>query len=317
MQSTLEPAGRAAEDIASLFYWMTGGAVIIWLIVVGLAVYAIVRPGKHNPRTTQLFIIGGGAILPTIILTGLLCASLPMLPELQRPAPDGSLTIHVSGVCWWWRVEYEGPDGGSFVTANEIRLPVNMPIEFKLNSEDVIHSFWIPALGGKVDMIPGRQTRLKLHPTRVGTFRGACAEYCGTAHAQMNFDVIVMSQEDFANWVVSQREPAVRTLTPVAQIGRDHFFRSGCSACHTIRGTDADGHVGPDLTHFGNRKTIGAGILPNTHDNIALWIRDTDHVKPGVEMPTFNFASDNASDNASDKSNNTASAIASYLQQLN
>jgi cytochrome c oxidase subunit 2 len=279
-QSALDPAGIASDEIATLFYWMSGSAIVIWVIVVGVAVYAICQPREHHPRTVKLLVIGGGAVFPTIILTGLLCASLPMLPELQRPAPEGSLKINVSGVMWWWRVGYERESGEIVTSANEIRLPLGRPVEFKLQSEDVIHSFWIPALGGKVDMIPGRETRLKLHPTRAGIFRGVCAEFCGAAHAQMNFDVVVMPAEEFDDWLAQHAAPHRST-------GQETFLRSGCGACHQIRGTLADGQVGPDLTHFGDRLSIGAGVLPNTEQNLVRWIRQTHIVKPGVEMPAF------------------------------
>ncbi|WP_417738175.1 cytochrome c oxidase subunit II [Rosistilla oblonga] len=286
-QSTLQPAGEAAEAIAVLFYWMCAGAVVIWIIVVGLAVYAIYQPGQHHPQTIKRWVIGGGAVFPTIVLTGLLCASLPMMPELQRPAPQGSLQVHVSGVRWWWRISYQIDDETVVETANEIRLPVGRPVEFKLDSEDVIHSFWIPALGGKVDMMPGRQTRLKLHPTRVGTFRGVCAEFCGAAHAQMNFDVVVMPADEFDAWLKQLTRPPASSQEPDATDGEKHFFAVGCHACHAIRGTDAKGSMGPDLTHFGSRPSIAAGLLPNNHDNLVRWITETDRVKPGVDMPAF------------------------------
>ena len=266
---------------------MSGGAVAIWLIVIGVAVYAIYHPGQHHPRTTKLLVLGGGAVFPTIVLTGLLCVSLPMLPDLQRPAPPGSLQIHVSGVLWWWRIDYLTSEGDTIATANEIRLPVGQPVEFKLNSEDVIHSFWIPSLGGKVDMIPGRQTRLQLHPTRVGTYRGACAEFCGTAHAQMNFDVVVMPVDEFNDWLSDQAETAKHPVEPDAIAGQQHFLKYGCSACHTIRGTHAQGAVGPDLTHFGSRLSIAAGVLKNNSENLARWITQTHDVKPGADMPEF------------------------------
>ncbi|GAA5505827.1 hypothetical protein Rcae01_01275 [Novipirellula caenicola] len=284
---------------------MSGGAVAIWLIVIGLAVYAIYQPGPHHPRTTKLLVIGGGAVFPTVVLTGLLCYSLPMLPDLQRPAPTGSLQIHVSGVLWWWRIEYIGEDGQTFATANEIRLPVDQPVEFKLHSEDVIHSFWIPSLGGKVDMIPGRQTRLQLHPTRVGTYRGACAEFCGTAHAQMNFDVVVMPVDEFNDWLIAQRKDAKPPQESVAIEGQRQFLKHGCSACHTIRGTDAQGKVGPDLTHVGSRVSLGAGILKNGPENLARWITQTHKVKPGVEMPEFDSLSDD-----------DLKSMVAYLEQL-
>ena len=146
---------------------MAGGAAIVWTRVVGVAIYAIaIRPGAHDDRKTKMLIIGGGVIFPTVVLTGLLAYGLSLLPGLLEPAPEGSLTIAVSGEQWWWRVTYLPPGGEPFELANEIRIPVGQPVEFLLSSPDVIHAFWIPSLGGKVDMIPGRATRLKLEPTR-------------------------------------------------------------------------------------------------------------------------------------------------------
>ncbi|MDP1589551.1 MAG: cytochrome c oxidase subunit II, partial [Prosthecobacter sp.] len=194
-QSSLDPAGREAERIAELFWWMTGGTVVIWLAMVALAFYAIhARPEAHTEKRARLFIIGGGALVPTVVLGGLLTYGLSMLPELIAKAPDGSLRIAVTGEQWWWRVRYLPPEGGEVVTANEIRLPVGEPVQFDLDSPDVIHSFWIPTIGGKMDMIPGRQTRLVLHPTRTGTFRGVCAEYCGASHTYMAFYAVVMEK---------------------------------------------------------------------------------------------------------------------------
>ncbi|RYD41586.1 MAG: c-type cytochrome, partial [Verrucomicrobiaceae bacterium] len=158
---------------------------------------------------------------------------------------------------------------------------------FELVSPDVIHSFWIPSIGGKMDMIPGRRTRLALYPTRTGTFRGVCAEYCGGSHALMAFPVVVMEKEAFAQWLALQREPAPEPTDPLAARGRELFLSNGCSACHAIRGIGADGVVGPDLTHMGSRLSLGAGILPNDREAFHKWLADTDKVKPSVLMPHF------------------------------
>ena len=265
---------------------MVGGAVVVWVAVVVLTVYAI--RARHDPeqeRRAKLFIIGGGALFPTVVLTGLLLFGLAMLPGLVAPAPPGSLKIFVTGGQWWWRVRYQPAEGEPVDLANEIRLPLGEPVEFVLDSPDVIHSFWIPSLGGKTDMIPGRRTRLVLEPTRTGTFRGVCAEYCGTSHALMAFDVVVMTKAEFAHWLDQQRQAAIASSASLAHAGREQFFRNGCSACHTIRGTDARSYVGPDLTHVGGRLSIGAGIMPNDPEGFARWIERTSHVKPGVHMP--------------------------------
>ncbi|WP_047813651.1 cytochrome c oxidase subunit II [Rhodopirellula islandica] len=290
-QSALDPAGVGADSIADLFWVMLFGGSLIWLIVVGLAVYAIVFPGQHDQKKTRMLVIGGGAVFPTLVLTALLAYGLAMLPELQRPAPDGSQVIEVTGVRWWWRVVYQTTDGNKVETANEIHLPVNEPIEFKLKSDDVIHAFWIPSLGGKIDMIPGRENRLKLVPNRIGVYRGVCAEYCGEAHTQMAFDVMVESREDYDEWLRQQKTPAVE-MSGLAKRGQRVFESSGCGACHAIRGTSSDGVVGPDLTHFGSRRSIGASVMPNNPDNLTRWVTETHRIKPGVEMPTFEVLND-------------------------
>jgi len=282
-QSALDTAGEGAKQIADLFYVMLSVGVLIWLVVIGLMIYAILYPGQHDAKKTQLLVIGGGVVFPTIVLAALLTYGLSILPELQRPAPAGSQVVEVVGVRWWWRVRYRLPDGGTVETANEIHLPADEAAEFKLTSEDVIHSFWIPSLGGKMDMIPGRENRLKLFPTKVGVYRGVCAEFCGAAHAQMSFDVVVRSRADFDRWLTDQTQDAIDVPHP----GKQVFLRRGCSACHAIRGTVADGVVGPDLTHFGSRRSIGAAVLDNTAEHLRRWIRETHEVKPGVEMPEF------------------------------
>lgn len=286
-QSALAPAGRGAEVLAGLFWWMAIGAAIIWVLVLGLGVYAIrVKPGPKGYRA-GLMIIGGGAIVPTIVLSALLIFGLALLPDLVAPAPEGSLKVAVVGEQWWWRVRYEGPDGQSIELANEIHLPVGEPVEFRLDSADVIHSFWIPSLGGKVDMIPGRQNRLALLPTKKGVFRGVCAEYCGASHALMAFWVVVEEREDFDRWLADQSQPAREPTTPDVARGLDVFTSSGCAACHTLRGTPAAGVIGPDLTHVGSRRTLAAATLSSDLDDFVRWIDHSQSVKPEVNMPSF------------------------------
>jgi cytochrome c oxidase subunit 2 len=292
-QSALEPAGRAADIIFEIFWWMTAVGVVIWIAVIVLAVWAArIAPEAHSHRRSSFFIIGGGAVIPTIVLTALLIYGLAPLPALLAPAPEGSLRIYVSGEQWWWRVRYQSPQGDQVVLANEIRLPVNEPVEFHLESPDVIHSFWIPSLGGKIDMIPGRATRIALTPTKTGVFRGACAEYCGTSHALMSFDVVVHEKQDFARWLEHQQTPALSPSAADAERGRQLFLASGCGACHTVRGTPANGVIGPDLTHVGSRLSIGAGALPNNAEALTRWLARTDHVKPEVLMPAFGMLPD-------------------------
>lgn len=286
-QSTLDPAGRGAEQIAELFWWLVAVSIVIWLLVVGLAVYAgWLRPGVHHYRKANLLIIGGGAVFPTLALAVYLSYGLALMPGLLAPAPEDSLKITVSGEQWWWRVRYHPPSGEPVELANEIRLPVGEPVDLFLASPDVIHSFWIPSLTGKMDMVPGRVNRLTLEATKTGVYRGVCAEYCGTAHALMKFDVVVMEPKAFAAWLEHQARPASRPKKMAAR-GQELFLIHGCSACHTVRGLPANGRVGPDLTHVGSRVSLGAGILPNDPTAFLRWVAHTEEVKPGVHMPEF------------------------------
>jgi cytochrome c oxidase subunit 2 len=285
-QSALITAGRDAAHIAELFNVMTIGAVIVWVAVVAIAVYTIRVGQSHSQRTASLLILGGGVIAPTIVLGALIAYGMPLVPTVLRAGTDGSLSIHVTAKQWWWRVQYRTPEG-LIETANELRLPVGERVELELVSPDVIHSFWVPSLAGKMDMIPGRRTRLALEPTRTGTFRGACAEYCGASHAFMAFSVVVMEPQAFRAWLELQARPASAPTDPLLVRGEAAFMANGCTACHTIRGTPAAGGIGPDLTHVGSRGRIAAETLPNDRDALVRWIGQTDSVKPGVHMPAF------------------------------
>ena len=275
---------------------MSGGAVLIWVFVIGLS-YFVVRhgAGERGERTGIRLIAWGGCVFPAVVVTGLVVWGLQLMPDLRRPA--NGPTIAISGERFWWRIAYavEGGPGvvrnlpeGGVASANEIWLPVGQRTELLLGSPDVIHSLWIPAIAGKMDAIPGRVTRLVVEPTRRGVYGGACAEFCGDAHAQMRLRAVVVPEDEFAAYVEAQAAPAAVTGGP----GVDLFLRHGCSACHTVRGTGADGSVGPDLTHVGGRDTIAAGLMPTTLENIAAFIRSPAHVKPGAEMPAFGMLAD-------------------------
>jgi cytochrome c oxidase subunit 2 len=281
-QSALDPAGRGAERIAALFWWMTAGAAVIWLATVVLIVYALTSRRRHTDRAASIVIVAGGLVAPIVILTALLVAGLALLPDLVA-SPRVTPRITVSGEQYWWRVRYHLPGGDQIESANEIRLPAGESVEVILESPDVIHAFWIPSIAGKIDMIPGRANRLTLEPRRVGVFRGVCAEYCGTAHALMAFDAVVLERDAFRAWLEQERRPAAIRHSR----GLELFLGHGCGACHAIRGTAADGVIGPDLTHFGSRRRLGAGILANDHPALTRWIAETNRVKPGVLMPAY------------------------------
>ncbi|CAN5257553.1 cytochrome c oxidase subunit II [soil metagenome] len=287
-QSALNAAGKGAEETLELLLWMAAGAGLIWIIVIGAAVYAMrAETGRLSVRAARLLIAGGGIAFPTALLFVLLVFGLRLLPEASAPGED--LRIAVEGERWWWRVRYEPRGGTPVASANEIRLPVGARTEFRLTTADVIHSFWIPSLGGKIDMIPGRTTRLALEPTATGVFRGVCAEFCGTSHALMAFDVVVMEQPEFDAWLRNQAQPAEPPSDSVGERGMALFLDNGCGACHRIAGTPANGVIGPDLTHVGSRRSIGAATLPASVEGFARWIGHTDAVKPDVRMPTYDM----------------------------
>lgn len=285
-RSALAPAGRDAERVADLFWVMLAGGALVWLLVIGSAVYAVVRRGPHPERAARRFIVGGGIVLPTVVLTGLLVYGLRMLPPMLDLGPDPAIA-EVTGERWWWRVRYRHPSG-PVEAANELRLPVGRRSAVAVTSADVVHALWIPALSGKVDAMPGRTNHLAFEPTRAGDFRGLCAEYCGLSHALMDFDVVTMAPDDFQAWLDREAGPAMAPTDPIARRGADAFLRHGCGACHAIRGTVADGTIGPDLTHVGGRRRI-AGVVPNTVDGFRDWLRDPEAHKPGVRMPAFDM----------------------------
>ncbi|MFD1705113.1 cytochrome c oxidase subunit II [Methylopila henanensis] len=263
---------------------MAVGAGVVWAIVMAIAVYATrIRPDPHDEKVGLRLILWGGVAFPTVVLAGLLVYGLGMMWTLREPGEG--LRIDVSGEQFWWRVTYRPQDGAAVASANEVRLPVGERVEFALTAPDVIHAFWIPSLGGKVDMIPGRENRLVLKAEKPGVYRGVCAEFCGASHALMAFDVVAMEKDAFEAWLKDQARPAAQA--PEQARGAELFLRNGCGACHTVSGTEARGVVGPDLTRFGERATVGAGLMPNTPDNVARFIRETGTLKPRAKMPAY------------------------------
>ena len=284
---------------------MTVGALIVWTAVVFVAIYTIrERELQHSQRTASLLIIGGGVVAPTLVLGALIAYGMPLVPTVLTPGADNGLRVHVTAKQWWWRVQYRSGDE-LIETANELRLPVGERVALELSSPDVIHSFWVPSLAGKMDMIPGRRTRIALEPLQTGTFRGTCAEYCGASHALMAFSVVVMERSEFRAWLEAQRRPAPSPTDPLRARGETAFLANGCTACHTIRGTSTAGVIGPDLTHVGSRPRIGAETVPNDPDALMRWITQPDRIKPGVHMPAFRALG-----------NDDLSALAAYLGGL-
>jgi len=298
-QSTFSAFGVEAEAARTLTLTMAIAAAVITIGVVWIAFYAARAPaGRLDTRNGMRVILWFGAVGPILLLTLLLVFALPGMRTL--PVGPGDLRIAVDGEQFWWRVRYLPPGGQAVETANEIRLPVGRTVAFELASPDVIHSFWIPGLAGKMDMIPGRTNDLVVRATRTGVYRGACAEFCGLSHALMAFDVIAMEPVDFDRWLEAAARPA-----GAAGAGRQLFEDYGCSGCHTIRGHFEESRIGPDLTHLGARRTLGAGTLRMSPEAIAAFIRDPSDSKPGALMPAFRTMP-----------RTDAEAIATYLAEL-
>ena len=283
-QSTLTVFGTDARAIRHIAIILTVGAVII-LGATGILYVRAIRASEHSLSHEQgmRMILWVGAIGPTLILTALLVYALPAMRP--RPAGPNDLVITVEGEQFWWRIAYQPPGRARLLSANEIRMPVGRTVVFELTATDVIHSFWIPGLAGKMDMIPGRTNRLVVKAEKPGRYRGVCAEFCGLSHALMAFDVIAMEPTEFDAWL---SDASVTTAQPTtAAPGRILFDAHGCGACHSIRGTPHAGTIGPDLSRFGERMTLGAGILPQDVDHIAAFIRTPQQAKPGVRMPAY------------------------------
>jgi len=288
IQSALDPAGEEAGQVATLFWVMTIGSAVIWAGVVMLSLHASRwKREAISERAASRFILWAGVVFPVAVLVALLAYALWLMPSL-RPFADrdeSGLRVEVVGSQFWWHVVYHRPQGPRVVSANEIRLPVGERIEFSLASADMIHSFWIPALGGKMDLIPGRVNRLSLLATRAGTYRGQCAEFCGLSHALMAFPAIAMEKEEFDAWLDARAAPSAGV--GAAANGRALFLREGCDECHRIDGTRAQGSSGPDLSHVGSRLTIGAGLLNNDAESLARFIADPASLKAGSRMPAY------------------------------
>jgi cytochrome c oxidase subunit 2 len=230
--------------------------------------------------------VAAAAVATVVILFGLLVASVATGREIASLHAKQALTLDLVGHQWWWEVQYQQPDPSqSFVTANEIHIPVGRPVLVKAASRDVIHSLWVPNLHGKRDLIPGRVNAIWLEADRPGLYRGQCAEFCGYQHAHMALDVVAEPADRFDAWVAAQRQPAAAPATELAKRGAAVFQSLPCPLCHTVAGTGANGMNGPDLTHLASRRTIAAGTLPNTRGALAGWILDPGSAKPGTTMP--------------------------------
>ncbi len=288
IQSTMVTYGPHAAVTETLSWVMIIGAVLIFLLVMALAALAILAQGRMRGwMTGRKFIIGLGIIFPVVTLTALLTWGLSISRALVTGEPP-VLRVEVIGERWWWRVHYVDADGAvRLVSANEIKVPTGRSIEFVLKTQDVIHSFWVPSLAGKLDMIPGRVNVTRFSADRPGIYRGQCAEYCGAQHALMAFYVIALPPDQFEAWYAREATPPVAPVIPLLARGKALFMENGCGACHTIRGTSAAGLIGPDLTYVGGRRSIAAGTYPTNVGTLAGWVSSSQHLKPDNLMPSF------------------------------
>jgi len=305
---SLQPKGPAAERIAELWWFQLLLALPFFLAVVILLLLAIRRNKRNNdtPRRSHgmRMIIWGGAILPAIAMLALMSFMIDTLVDVTEPINQAELSVKVEGELWWWKIGYSNGEETIF-TANEIHIPAGEPVALELSSDNVIHSFWVPELHGKRDLIPGSLDRFWIQADQPGIYHGQCAEFCGAQHAKMHFLVIAHEREDFLIWLEQELQPAQLLIEGDANFsGQQAFFDTGCASCHTIRGTTASGVVGPDLTHLASRRDLAAGTLSNVTGNLSAWIVDSQQFKPGNLMPPMPLQPDDLLD------------ITGYLQSL-
>ena len=300
MHSIFSPDSPQARAIASLWWWMFGVGGVVWLVVIGMLIYAVRARRGHLEADALTHIsaeqhrrveraVGIATFVTVLILAAFLVYDFGTGRALAQH-PDRALTIDVVGHQWWWEVQYEDPNPSKIVaTANEIHVPVGEMVQFKLRAADVIHSFWAPNLNGKRDLIPGYTTTLWFRADTSGVYRGQCAEFCGLQHAQMAFYIVAEPRVKFAAWMAAASAPHESPTDSTLVAGQRVFMSSGCPLCHSIAGTDARGTVGPGLSHFKSRSAIAAGTLSNTRANLTRWIANPAAIKPGVRMPALPF----------------------------
>jgi cytochrome c oxidase subunit 2 len=291
VQTPLNPSGPQASAIAALTWWFFGVCAAVYVLVMAAVVWAIVRRRQASddlPATSRRLGLAvtaatGVTVATLVILT---VSSVVAGRGLNAPSGPGAVTVDVIGHQWWWDFQYHDVSPSEVVSSpNELHIPVGVPVVIKAMSRDVIHSFWVPNLQGKRDLVPGMVTHTWIQADEPGVYRGQCAEFCGHQHANMAFLVVAEPMAQFRAWLAGQRASAPAPSTPEAQRGHDVFMTTSCALCHTIRGTSAGSRVGPDLTHVASRQTIAAGTLPNTRGHRAGWIADPQSIKPGTRMP--------------------------------
>jgi cytochrome c oxidase subunit 2 len=316
-QSSMLPAGVQSDHVHTLWLVILGASIVVFVLVFGAFAIALWRAPRatetSGPQTSRTVgeergaqrIVTLAAVVSIIGLLGLIAASAVTDRALASLSLDDGLVIQVNGHQWWWQATYyPGDPQRTFETANELHVPVGRPVLFKLQSPDVIHSFWVPNLAPKKDLIPGRTLTLRLRADKPGLYRGQCAEFCGFQHARMAFLVYAEAPADYERWVAQQHQSAPAPSDAVARRGHDVFMNGPCVMCHTIQGTPAQAKFGPDLTHVGGRSTLAAGMLANGRGNLAGWIANPQAIKPGVNMPAVTLPPEDLQ------------ALAAYLESL-
>ena len=320
----LSPDGTAARLDAPLAWALLAGAGLLFVLVMALLALALARPAR--PVRPLRWLVGGGLALPIVVLGTLAAANLQHLLSPGLAAPVDSLVVGVNAKAWWWQLRVQDPGHPDLMSANELVLPVGRPVRLAMVSEDLIHSLWVPALAGKVDLLPGRVQHLVLHTEQAGRWRGLCAEFCGLGHTQMMLQVVALPEAEYAAWLQNQRLPARTPTSALQQRGLEQFIALRCHACHTIRGVvqallgepgpgtagvTRDGGQsgneggGPDLTHLASREHLGAGTVRNDEAGLRAWITGVQTLKPGARMPSYGQL-----DSA------TLEALVAYLRQL-
>jgi len=305
IQNAINPAGPQAANLSRLWWLMFIVCTVVFVIVMIVFLLSLrnrtKEPISATPPVLELpqeqerrfrNVVIGALTVTVIILFVFLIASFSagrsMTAEL---AHKNGLTIEVTGHQWWWEIRYTDVDASNiFTTANEIHIPVGVPVTFTLYGADVIHSFWVPNLAGKKDLIPGKVNTIWLQADKPGVYRGQCAEYCGLQHAQMAFWVVAEPQEQFNAWRQNQTQTSVPPASDSQKRGQQVFMSKTCVMCHAINGTAAGSNIGPNLTHVGSRNMIAAATMTNTRDHLAQWIKDSQQVKPGNKMPQNNLS---------------------------
>ena len=293
--SMFSPASDEATEIYSLTIYFILAATVVLLTVIGLLIYVVVKfrakPGDGEPRqftgnkVVESFMIG----IPTLLVGGFFFLTVRTMNHILPPTPDHQPDIVITGHQFWWEARYPGTKA---IVANEIHLPVGRRILLNIAASDVIHDWWVPELGPKMDAIPGRTNKLWVTIRKPGVYEGACSEFCGAQHAWMRIRVVAEPEADYRQWLSERGRNAVQPTNAIAKIGEAFFNRQTCGSCHRIRGTAAQGNVGPDLTHFASRKTMLAGMMPNNRQNLHRWLHDPQAVKPGALMPRFIYPKD-------------------------